>query len=886
MKKLVSSRIAVAMCVMAVLAMILAVPGVTSNVEAASAEYYVMNIGVLQTPDSLNPYKMALSIGYTINFLCYDTLNSINETLAPGPQLADSWETSEDGRVWTFHINEDAWWHDGVKVTANDVAFSYNIIMENPTVCALWIDYLIGYVYPVVALDDYTVQITTTEAKATMLSSLVPIVPEHLWSEVDPNMLNKIDPWDPVAFPDGPVGSGPLILDEYDATNKWIRMLKNPTYHMDTVKVDEVLFKIFEEPSAMLYALESGAIDVATGVPAAAWDDVLGYDGVDGQAGKALSIFELGINCASEAWREDFPKASDNLETTNRSVRQAIAMATEKDYIVSDTMNGLADVGDSIIPTATSYWHYFVPDELRWDYDIARANALLNASGYLDTDDDGIRENGTSGVPLDFLFSYRGDKPDDEAAARRIHDALLKIGINTRVEGVSEMVMYNLWYGCSMDLFIWAWDTDVDPNFMLSTQTTEQIPENPQDFTAWSDSYWSDAEYDAMYLEQQFAVDPEERRAIILAMQEMLYVECPYVVLYYPFGLYAYTTEKFTNYPDWVTYPGMTPGTMWFFFEVTPSAEWVDPVPPQNVDAGADQWCTVNETLSFTGDAEDPNDALDTLNWTWTFIEPDDTENVRWGQTVSYEFKQIGEVGVILVVTDPGGDSGVDDLVVQVVEMSEDMGILRGYVLDQDLAPVVGATVEAGNNTKSTDSEGSYYMPLYAGDYTVNATKTGYASATAEVTVVAGSTTWANMTLSITSGTLVIRVLDNVTGEPILSAKVNVTYGLVSKEYSTLADGNATFYSVDEGTVLVNVSKAGYLYNASEVEVVAGETTVVVFELTPAPEDEDGSNTLLIAAAVIGILAAVVVVALLLMKKRKAASAGDEPPPPEGPTSE
>ncbi len=870
------------MCALAVLAMVFAVPGVTNNTEAASAEYYVMNMGISQTPDTLNVYKMTLAIGWTINFLLYDTLNSIDEQLAPGPQLADSWETDESGLVWTFHINQNAYWHDGEQVTAEDVAFSYNLILDNPTACALWVDYLTGVVNPVEVVDTYTVKITTTEKKATMLSALIPIVPEHYWSAVPTNMINKVDPWDQTYFPNGPVGSGPLILDEYDATLGWIRMLKNPDYFIDTVKVDEVMFVIYDSPEAMTTALQSGAIDVAMDVPAKVWDEVLAYDGIDGQAGKALSIFELGINCASEELRESFPKASENLETTNLSVRRAIAMATEKDYIVDDVMEGLADVGTSIIPSATAYWHWNVTEEKRWDYDLDGANATLDAAGYLDTDGDGIRENGTSGVKLEFSFYYRTTSPDDREAAIRISNALSQVGIYTEPDGVSEGVMYNLWLGCEMDLFIWAWDTDVDPNFMLSTQTTAQIPLDPQDWTKWSDSFWSNETYDAMYLEQQFTVDLEERQAIVHAMQELLYDQCPYVVLYYPYGLYAYTTEKFTNYPDWVANPGMTPGTMWFFFEVTPSAEWVDPMPPENVYAGADQSCVVGETLSFTGSATDPDDLEETLNWTWTFIEPDTTQNTRWGQTVSYQFDQVGDVGVMLEVTDPGGNTGVDDLTVTVSEMSEDMGILTGCVVDQDSEPVLGATVTAGNATRSTDADGMYSMTVLAGAFTVNATKTGYEGDSVEATVVAGETTWANLTLTLTSGILVVRVLDSETGAAIASAVVNVTYGPVSREFLTQPTGNATFYSVDAGTVQVKVSKSGYEGNSTNATVTAGETTVVEVELTPEPEDE-GSNTLLIAAVVIGLLLVVAIVAVLLMRKRKAGSGGEELPPPDAP---
>ncbi|HUU07464.1 MAG TPA: ABC transporter substrate-binding protein, partial [Thermoplasmata archaeon] len=97
----------------------------------AEEEDVTMYIGVVQTPDSLNPLSMALSISYTINFLLYDTLNSVDRDLNAGPQLATSWESSGDGKVWTYHLAEDAYWHDGEQVKADDVNWTFNLVKTN-----------------------------------------------------------------------------------------------------------------------------------------------------------------------------------------------------------------------------------------------------------------------------------------------------------------------------------------------------------------------------------------------------------------------------------------------------------------------------------------------------------------------------------------------------------------------------------------------------------------------------------------------------------------------------------------------------------------------------------------------------------------------------------
>lgn len=870
-------------CAMFVFAIGLGLPVMSSGSVVAEEPYYQMVIGVAQKPDTLNVFSMTLSISYTINFLVYDTLNSVEPDFSPGPQLAESWETSEDKLTWTFHLDPDAMWQDDEPVTADDVKFTFDLILQNEKEGALWIDYL-SNVDSVDVIDTHTVEVVTTVPKATMLTMMVPILPKHLWEDVPADDIDKVDPWDPDYFPDGPIGSGPLILESYDSVRGEIVMLKNPDYFIDVCKVDEVLWKAFGDETVMVNALWSGDIDVAMDVPASLWDTTLTKPGLEGQATSALSFYELGINCASEEWRTDFPKASTNLETTNLSVRQAIAMATNKTDIVDRILRGLAQKGESIIPTATPFWHYYVPEEDVWDYHIVEANALLNASGYIDTDGDGIRQNSSASptdndAELDFTLYFRKGYKDEKASAEAIHESLLLIGINTELKEVSEGILWNTWLNLEWDLFIWGWDTDVDPNFMLSVFTISQYPVDPQDGTKWGDALWVNEEYEQMYLDQQEAVDKYERQTIVHNMQKLLYNECPYVVLYYPMGLHAYDNVEYTNYPDMVKYPGSTPGTMWFFFEVTPTAEYSDSFPPTNVDAGADQKCTVGETLPFSGYAEDQDNLETELNWTWSFSEPDETMNVSYGKDVTYKFEQKGNVTVTLIVTDPDLQSASDSLTVNVTDISETAGWLKGLVLDQNSDPLASVSVNASGSIRLTIADGTYSMPLEAGGYSLTVSKSGYTEETSDVTIVTGETTWANFTLSATAGTLEGVVRDADTDDPIDSANVTITYGTTTRTFSTNAEGEYEFGLVPAGAVNVSVSKTGYVTNVTEVTIVAGET--VSHDVYLSEEKSGGSSSVILIAA--GVLAAVIVAVAALYLIRKKKSGGEmEPPAPEG----
>jgi peptide/nickel transport system substrate-binding protein len=867
--------------------------GMAFSANTASAQDEVkLTIGILQAPDNLNPFDMKLGISYTVSFLLYDTLNSIEPDFSAGPQLAESWYHDETGTVWYYNITRDALWHDYEPVTAHDVNFTYNLVKDNEKQCSLWIDYLANFT-DIRAVSDYQLRITTDVPKATMLSIMVPILPKHIWENIPVKDLTSVNYWDDTEyFPEGPIGSGPLKLDEF-VLDDFVRMLKWDEYYIDTVNFDILIYKVFASPDLLSNALKAKEVDVADGISTFGWEATIEAPNVDGQEVPTLSLYELGINCASEEWRQSFPKASENLETTNLVVRQAIAMMTNKSDIVAECKSGFAFEGNSLVPPATPFWHYEVSDEEKWDYGshedrVEAANQMLEEAGYRYISSQTIRENESSGVLLDFVFNYRLGHPDEEMAAQKINGWLSEIGISAEPIGLSEGQLTNAWFACSYDLYIWGWDADVDPSFILSIMTTDQIPTDPQDFAKWSDCYYSNPEYDSLYLQQQNAVNPEDRQAIIFEMQQMLYRDCPYVVLWYPQGLYAYRTDTYYNYPDMVENPGSTPGSMWFFFEILPYTEDMN-LPPENVYAGPDQEVEVGGTLPFTGSAEDPNTG-DVLTYTWTFTEPDETEVTKVGQSIEYTFENVGTVEVTLVVEDSGGLTDSDSLVVTVTEEMADAGWVRGYVKDINDSPIAGAIITYIGKNRTTNQDGAFNISLSPGDYVINATADGYSQDSQSVNVATGVVSWANFTLVATGGSLKGKVVDAETGLAIDGASVKITIGATVKMAITNETGDYVLLKLPSGTGTVNVTMAGYVTQKMTVTITAGNVTVQDFELAK----DTGANTsnlsgaLLIALVVIAALI-VAAMAISYMRKRKAAKgetyeepAKDEPgPPPE-----
>ncbi|UCE80712.1 MAG: hypothetical protein JSV94_06110, partial [Methanobacteriota archaeon] len=201
-----------AICLSAVLLIVGVVP-ISSDAELEG--YCVIRLGTVQKPDGFNPFTITTSLSHSILWMNYEMLYTPGPDLTPCPQLAESYTVSEDGMEWTFNLSAESYWHDGQPVTAHDVNFTFNMILRNEYECARLGGYLQN-VTGVRALDDHTVRITTEVTKSTMLSINIPILPEHYWSAVEEDeLIDQVSMWDGTYFPNGPIGSGPLILDEY-----------------------------------------------------------------------------------------------------------------------------------------------------------------------------------------------------------------------------------------------------------------------------------------------------------------------------------------------------------------------------------------------------------------------------------------------------------------------------------------------------------------------------------------------------------------------------------------------------------------------------------------------------------------------------------------------
>jgi peptide/nickel transport system substrate-binding protein len=541
--------------VLVLIALVLLLTGLTVGITASfatdaspsPADKIVLHVGWTSEPDNLNPFIGYEGASWEIWHLNYDFLVGFRASdLQPVPELATSWSHDATGRVWTFKLRQDATWQDGVPVTARDVAWTFNTIIDNQI--ANFTSYT-GFITKVVAVDDYTVKIICSRPKANILGMLVYVLPEHIWSKIPPAALSK-------TFQNKPpiIGSGPFQVVEWKK-GSFVRMVKNPSYWGQKAKVDEIVFSFYQNENNMVEDLKTGAIQVAWLVPGVQYKALQSAPGLKAILADVNGYTELGFNCYTGKGSLGNPVLKD------WRFRQALQWAIDRQRVVEFGWEGLAKPATTIIrpgyyPPSLDY-HWQPPADELYTYDPNKAKEALDAAGYKDTDGDGIRNDPKTGKDIALRLFTRTQSTQEQRAGKLVagwlQDVGLRISLQIMDQGAMTDKMYNYvgnTFAPDYDMFIWYWQSDPDPDWVLAVLTSSQIE-------GWSDSNWSNAQYDALYAQQQTTIDPQARKQIIWQMQQVIYEQTPYIPLVYMEWPQAYNDSQWTG---WIRSPANVGG--------------------------------------------------------------------------------------------------------------------------------------------------------------------------------------------------------------------------------------------------------------------------------------------------------------------------------------
>lgn len=519
-------------------ALMLGWAGVAGAQSATPADEPVtFTIGVTGDLNSANPLNQIDSTESFLTGMMYDNILRLGQadyTLEPElltelPTLENG-GISEDGLTWTLNLREDATWSDGVPITAEDFKWTADFIMDNDI--SSYTDGYQPFTESIEIVDDYTIEWTTKQP------SLVPswpgytlILPSHVWGEMSPKEIEEYK-----NFPDT-VTSSAFKLVEWEPGEFW-RLEARDDYYGGTPAIDEVVFRVYQSDEAVTQALIKGEIDGTSIATPGLYETVKEKPDIEAVVTSAEAFHQMSFNIV------DDPESTAHPAVLDPVVRRAVAWAIDKPTLVDRVLRGYGEPGTTPIVPLYEQWHWEPPAEEAIGFDPAESARLLEEAGYVDTNGDGIREMPGGGDPLEWRLFLATTDPAAIKAAPFIRGWLRDVGIDVSIKTMTDSKLYDQWYGFDWDLIVYSWGVGPDPDFILSSFTSEQCG-------YWSDTCYANPDYDALYEEQQVALDPTEREAIVAEMQQMIYDDTPEIVLWYPNSFEAWRSDRWQGMLRW-----------------------------------------------------------------------------------------------------------------------------------------------------------------------------------------------------------------------------------------------------------------------------------------------------------------------------------------------
>lgn len=352
--------------------------------------------------------------------LIQSTLTTTTADLKIGKDLATDYSVSEDGLTWTVTIRNDVKFTDGEPLTASDVAFTYNLCVQNSSVN----DFTM--LKEAVALDDTTVEfhMNTPFSIWPYTMAIVGIVPEHAYDE---------------NYGQNPIGSGRYLMKQWDKGQQVI-FEANPDYYGEEIKIKKLTVLFMDEDAALAAAM-AGQADVAHTAASYADQVIDGY-----QLLRVASVDNRGINLPTVSPQERDSKPIGNAVTSDAAVRRAINIGIDREEMIDNVLNGYGTPA------------YSVCDKMPWynpsaqvAYDPDAAKQLLEEAGWKQGSD-GIREK--DGVRAAFSVMYTPGDSVRQALAEDLANQLRELGIEVTTEGAGWDVAYDK---AQAQPLVWGW---------------------------------------------------------------------------------------------------------------------------------------------------------------------------------------------------------------------------------------------------------------------------------------------------------------------------------------------------------------------------------------------------------------------------------------------
>jgi peptide/nickel transport system substrate-binding protein len=539
--------------------------GASSSPAPGSSGPIVLRIGITSSPDNLNPWQGSNSPAYEIwhlNWLMLYTYDAASG--ASKPELAaDAPQYSADGKTVTIKLKQGVVWSDGTPFTSKDVVWTYGTIIDKKLVAsgatAGFSSFLVDLkghgLQSITAPDDNTVVLHYDVYRPNIGKLWIPILPEHIWKNLnisDPKLKLTKAQW---------VGTGPFIYDS-DKADVYTMLVRNPNYSSvlgPTPKVDQVIFKTYQESGSMVSDFETGQLATIWDVPGAEFDRLKGESskGLKAIAYKIKTWDYLGFNIYDSRTLYGGTKNTSlgNPVLLDPNFRHALAYAIDHQALVTTAYGGQAEAADSILPPGVwpkGFDYHYTPGlngTLKYTFDLEKAKSMLEAAGYKDVNGDGFRET-KDGKPLSLRMYERTESPQSVKQGQMICAWFGQIGIKTTQKVMSygalaaaSYLNYDAQsnYTPDFDMYMWDWIGYEDPGDTLVCFTKDQI-------FWWNDTSWINPQFDAAYKASEEQMDPTARVPLVQEAARILYEDDPEIATVYPLSLAAYNDKAWTGW--------------------------------------------------------------------------------------------------------------------------------------------------------------------------------------------------------------------------------------------------------------------------------------------------------------------------------------------------
>lgn len=421
----------------------------------------------------------------------FEGLLTYDFNLSPEPMLAKSWEVSEDGLTYTFHLRDDVKWHDGEPFTSEDVVYTLTEFIpevharSRPTFARTEVS----------APDDHTVVLTLKEPYGPMIRSFdaigAPMMPAHIYKGTDirNNPANR-----------EPIGTGPFKFSEW-RSGEYIHLVKNDDYYLENRPyLDEIYYRFIPDSASRALALELGQVQLAT------QNDIELVD-----VNRLEMMPNLEVTTKGWEWGAPISWLEMNVRREpfdDMRFRKAVMYALDHEFIRDNIFFGWAAIPTGPIHSSSPF---YTDDVVTYPHDAEKAKALLDEMG-LAPDSNGVRaEIGLLGLPYGEMW---------DRLSQYIKQSLGEVGIKVTLE--------------ASDVAGWGsrianWDVDMSTTYLTTLSdpalgvARSYITENQKKGVLFTNTAgYSNPEVDRLFAEAASEPNPDKRMEMYHEVQKII----------------------------------------------------------------------------------------------------------------------------------------------------------------------------------------------------------------------------------------------------------------------------------------------------------------------------------------------------------------------------